>query len=156
MKPFRKKAIASLAALSLVSIFSLTPALSTSAVDYTNYVSTIDENTYLQAIKSLKARLEQRLTQTGQLTQEYGKIDKMEQLEIDFLNKNKKEGIVWKEGYSTSAPDSNYVARRLEDSFTIEAFKSKFHKSEGEATSLSDYYLVELMDYYQKVMKKNS
>lgn len=147
MKPFRKKAIASLAALSLVSIFSLTHALSTSA-------DTETQNIYRQAIKDVKGRLEQKLTQSGQLTKEYGKIDKMEQLEIDFLNENKKEGIVWKEGYSTSAPDSNYVARCLEDSFTTETFKSKFNKSESEATQLAEEYLKNLMYHYQKQFKQ--
>ncbi|WP_159544449.1 hypothetical protein [Streptococcus halichoeri] len=151
MKQFRKKAIASLAALALASLISLTQVTSVSADDYTQHQITQHEisiSTYRREIKLFKTLLMQKFF--GQSHNRIDMLTKIENLETEFLKNNKKseENIVWKEGYSRSAPDTNYFAGELEDSFTTEQFK-KFGKSDGEAAKLADEYLHKLMEFYQ-------
>ncbi len=140
MKQFRKKAIASLAALALASLFSLTQVTSVSAyTEHQRQQSEITIATYRKEIKLFKALLRRQ------------KFSDFEKLETEFLNENKKpeEKVVWKEGYSRSAPDTNYFAGELEDSFTIEQFK-KFEKSDEEAAKLAEEFITKLMDFYIK------
>ncbi|WP_159583395.1 hypothetical protein [Streptococcus halichoeri] len=157
MKQFRKKAIATLAAVTLAGLFSMTQVTSVSASEGTLTVKSINStpetptnNTHksMEDVKDIKEKLKSS-------SKKYEEYDKMEQLETEFIFTNRKPGIVWQEGYSSSDPNGNYITYNLEDSFTPENFKKKFKKPDDEAKNLADEYLQKLFDFYNQKFNEN-
>ncbi|WP_159548063.1 hypothetical protein [Streptococcus halichoeri] len=146
MKIVKKKAIITVAALALAGLFGLTQ-VTTASANQKQYVSTINRAEYRQAIKQFKELFKMKLYYSKYHNM-FDVYNRMEELEHDFINTSKGDGLVWKEGFSMSSADTNYLTYHLEDSFKTETFKTKFNKTEDEAEKLVDKYLKQIMDFY--------
>ncbi|WP_159583393.1 hypothetical protein [Streptococcus halichoeri] len=147
MKIVKKKAIATVAALALAGLFGLTQ-VTTASANEKQYVPTINREQYRQAIKQFKELFQMKLY--SKYHNKYDVYNRMEELEHDFIDTSKGEKLVWKEGFSMSSADTNYLTFHLEDSFKTDVFKKKFNKSDYEAEQLVDEYLKQIMDFYTK------
>ncbi|WP_159548061.1 hypothetical protein [Streptococcus halichoeri] len=161
MKQFRKKAITSLAAVTLAGLFSMTQVTSVSANDGTLKVqstnstqNTATNNAHksMEDVKVLKEKLKEKLKEPSK---KYAEYDRLEELETEFLRQNKRDGIFWYEGWSLSDQETTYVTYELEESFTPENFKKKFKKPDDEAKNLADEYLQKLFDFYNQKFNEN-
>lgn len=144
MKQFRKKAITSLAVASLAGIFCLAQSTNISA-------ETTSETTHptIQQVKDLKEQLEKKLQDPSK------KYDTIDKLETEFIFNHKGNGIFWHEGWNLSHEGTTYVTYELEDSFTTDIFKTKFHKSDDEAKNLVDKYLQDIIQSYKKALDES-
>ncbi|WP_159560836.1 hypothetical protein [Streptococcus halichoeri] len=147
MKIVKKKAITTVAALALAGLFGLTQ-VTTASANEKQYVPTINREQYRQAIKQFKELFQMKLY--SKYHNKYDVYNHMEDLEHDFIKTPEGKKVDWKEGFSMSSTDTNYLTFHLEDSFTTDVFKKKFGKTDYEAEQLVDEYLKQIMDFYTK------